>query len=99
MFTMCKSYRHHAPIDFDFEGIKKIGFEYTKFKFNTLEELANEILSEGPVTPSKSNISETIWFETTEPEEDPIDPIETFYQFHPKGLDIKQMRALAELLK
>lgn len=74
------------------------GFIFEDVEFETLEELAHEILSEARVEPSSSIIDKHIYYSTVDPEIDLYTAERTFYGYHPEGLNKDEAKQLAIIL-
>ena len=103
VYLMNKTYDIVTPESAEAGDFADQGFVYEDEEFDSLEELAREILSEGSVEPSDYPIvSNSTWYSTVDSVQD-RDYFEEgeskTYAFHPKGLTDQEAKELYRLIK
>ena len=96
MYTLSKSYDTITP-ESAFQGdYAESGFVYEDERFESLQDMADEILREGNIEIGGD--CPDVWFTTGDCEIDYMDSSQTFFGFHPKGLTQPEMTYLKKLL-
>jgi len=73
-------------------------FEYQDMGFDSLEDMAKEMLSEGCLEPSCNMFHQNIWYTTVDAVEDYRTGEKTYYSFHTKDMTAEQEQELYNLL-
>jgi len=74
------------------------GFEYQDMEFDSIEDMAKEMLSEGCLEPSCNVFHRNIWYSSIDADVDYKTGDSTGYAFHPSDMTAEQEQELYNLL-
>lgn len=99
-FKMTKCFQSITPESAENGDFSETDFVYENREFGSLEEMADEIRSEGYIEASSYPVENIVgvWYTTTEPEINYFTAEEKYYTFHPECLTIEETIQLHNLL-